>query len=63
MSMRLLDVAQKLAELYASPHLGPVTEILHARLLAVAIKSAPGVNDGEREKLLEQWERVTFRIF
>lgn len=53
----------KLAELYASPNLGPVTEILHARLLAVAIKSAPGVNDNERQKLLEQWERVTFRIF
>lgn len=62
-SMRLLDVAQKLVALYGSPHLGPVTEILHARLLAVAIKSATGVNDSERQKLLEQWERVTFRIF
>ncbi len=62
-SERLLDVAQKLVELYASPYLGPVTEILHARLLAVAIKSAKGVSDSERLKLLEQWERVTFRIF
>jgi hypothetical protein len=62
-SMRLLDVAQKLVELYGSVHLGPVTEILHARLLAVAIKSATGVNEDERRKLLEQWERVTFRIF
>lgn len=62
-SMRLLDVARKLVELYASPNLGPVTEILHARLLAIAIKSATGVNDQERKKLLEQWERVTFRIF
>jgi hypothetical protein len=62
-SMRLLDVARKLVELYASPLLGPVTEILHARLLAVAIKSAKGVNDGERAKLLDQWERITFRIF
>jgi Protein of unknown function DUF262/Protein of unknown function (DUF1524) len=62
-SMQLLDVAQKLVELYASPHLGPVTEILHARLLAVAINSAKGVSDAERKKLLEQWERVTFRIF
>ncbi len=43
--MRLLDVARKLVELYASTHLGPVTEILHARLLAVAIKSAKGVNE------------------
>lgn len=62
-SMRLLDVARKLVELYASTHLGPVTEILHARLLAVALKSATGINDQERGKLLEQWERVTFRIF
>jgi Protein of unknown function DUF262/Protein of unknown function (DUF1524) len=62
-SMRLQDVARKLVELYASTHLGPVTGILHARLLAVALKSATGVNDNERRKLLEQWERVTFRIF
>ena len=62
-SMRLLDVARKLVDLYSSTHLGPVTEILHARLLAVAVKSAPGVSNGEMEKLLEQWERVTFRIF
>lgn len=62
-SMRLLDVARKLVDLYASSQLGPTTEILHARLLAVAIKSAKGVNDDERRKLLEQWERVTFRIF
>ncbi len=40
-----------------------MTEILHARVLAVAIKSATGVDETERGKLLEQWERVTFRIF
>jgi hypothetical protein len=62
-SQRLLDVARNLVELYASRHLGPVTGILHARLLAVAIKSARGVTEDERLKLLEQWERVTFRIF
>lgn len=62
-SDRLLDVARKLVELYASPYLGPVTGILHARLLAVAIKSATGVTEPERARLLEQWERVTFRIF
>jgi hypothetical protein len=44
-------------------YLGPVTEILHARLLAVAIMSAAGVNEKERQELLKQWERVTFRIF
>ena len=62
-SDRLLDVARKLVEVYSSPYLGPVTSILHARLLAVAIKSATGVSEPERTKLLDQWERVTFRIF
>ncbi len=61
--MKLLDVARKLVELYASTYLGPVTKILQARLLAVAIMSATGVNDNERRKLLDQWERITFRIF
>jgi hypothetical protein len=62
-SERLLAVAQKLSSLYANVQLGAVTDILQARLLAVAIKSSTGVSDAEREKLLEEWERVTFRIF
>lgn len=62
-SERLLAVAQKLSRLYRDVHLSTVTEILQARLLAVAILSAQGVNDAERDKLLQQWERVTFRIF
>ncbi len=62
-SRRLLEVAQKLTELYSQAHLNAVTEILHARLLAVAIKSARGVTEPERKMLLDQWERVTFRIF
>lgn len=62
-SERLLAVAQKLSTLYANVQLGAVTDILQARLLAVAIMSAKGVSDAERIKLLEQWERVTFRIF
>jgi len=59
----LMILRKNRVDLYASSQLGPTTEILHARLLAVAIKSAKGVNDDERRKLLEQWERVTFRIF
>lgn len=59
----LLDYAKKLTALHGNIFLGPVTEILHARLLAVAIMSAKGVSEPERAKLLEQWERVTFRIF
>jgi Protein of unknown function DUF262/Protein of unknown function (DUF1524) len=62
-SQRLLDVSQKLVKLYASVYLGPVTKIFHARLLAVAIMLAKGITESEREKLLHQWERVTFRVF
>lgn len=62
-SQRLLDVARKLVRLHGDVFLGPVTEILQCRLLAVAILSARGVSDHEREKLLQQWERTTFRIF
>jgi hypothetical protein len=58
-----LGVASKLGELYDNIQLGAVTDILQARLLAVAIMSATGVNEDERKKLLEQWERVSFRIF
>lgn len=40
----------------------PVTKIRHARLLAIAIilRDFP---DGEGRELLDQWEKVTFRIF
>lgn len=63
LSELLLDCARKLTEVHGDIFLGPVTEILHARLLAVAIKLAKGVSEPERKNLLDQWERVTFRIF
>lgn len=62
-SERLLDVARKLSAVHGNVFLGPVTDILHARILAVAIMSAKGVDDEERRQLLDQWERITFRIF
>lgn len=62
-SDRLLGVAQQLASLYSNVELNAVTDILQARLLAVAILSAKGVDESERTKLLDEWERVTFRIF
>src|SRR5262249_32212212 len=39
-SEQLLEVAKKLVRLYGNVHLGPVTKILHARMLAVAIMLA-----------------------
>ena len=63
LSERILDCARKLTEVHGDIHLGPVTKILHARVLAVAIKLAEGFSEPERKNLLDQWERVTFRIF
>jgi len=60
---RLLGVSRKLGDLYSNVQLNAVTDILQARLLGVAILSAQHVDEGERQKLLDQWERVTFRIF
>lgn len=59
----LLDVARNLEELYKNPRRKAVTEISQARLLAVAILMADTLSDEERKEALEQWERVTFRIF
>lgn len=62
-SARLLTIARQLTTLASDAQLGPVTEILHSRILAVALLLAGGVNDQERGILLDQWERTTFRIF
>lgn len=62
-SKRLLRVAKLLTAIYRQPQLEVVTDILHARVLAVALHLATGVSETERSKLLDQWERVTFRIF
>ena len=62
-SEHLYDVARKLVSLEANRALEPVTEILHARILAVALMSTSSLNDAERKRALDQWERVTFRIF
>jgi hypothetical protein len=59
----LLDMTRKLVALERNIFLGPVSEVLHARILAVALESADHLSERERAKLLDQWERVTFRIF
>lgn len=62
-SSRLLRVAQKLSTLYGKAQWNAVTDILHARILAIAIMLAEGIDEAERAKLLDEWERVSFRIF
>lgn len=55
--------ATKLVGLQSDVFYGPVTDILHARILAVAILSAEFLTDKEREKVMMQWERTTFRLY
>lgn len=58
----ILDVTEKLVEIYSDPRINAVTDISHARLLAVAIKLS-NLKPFEIKDLLDWWERVTFRIF
>jgi hypothetical protein len=60
---KIYDVTRKLVALEKNIFLGPMTRVLQARILAVALESAECLLDREREKTLEQWGRVTFRIF
>lgn len=60
---KVYDVTKKLVALEKNIFLGPMTRILQARILAVALESAECLSEREREKALSQWERVTFRIF
>ena len=59
----LLRCAVKLNEVYRAPERGKLSEILQARLLAVAIELATDLEDDQRKKLIDQLERVTFRIY
>lgn len=59
----ILDVTEKLVEIYSNHRINAVTDISHARLLAVAIKLAENLKAYEIKELLDWWERVTFRIF
>lgn len=59
----IYNVTKKLVELQSNVHLGPVTNVLQARLLAASILLTDSLPDDERNKALEQWEKVTFRIY
>ncbi len=62
-SSEFLSIAEQLKDLYGNRRLEAVTDILHARLLAVAIMMTESLSDQERTDVLDLWEKVTFRIF
>lgn len=59
----LYDVTNQLTSLYSNPRLSAVTDIAHARLLAIAILKSTILNKKQRENILGNWERITFKIF
>ena len=58
----IVDVTIRLSKIYTNRRQKAVTEILQARLLAVAIQLSH-FDKEDKDNLLNQWERVTFRIF
>lgn len=62
-SKQIYEVAKKLVSLQSNVHLGQVINILQARVLAVAIYLTTSLSENERQKVLQQWEKVTFRIY
>jgi len=59
----VLRVTRAADSLYADKRLGAVTTIVQARLLAVALQMREDLSSEERESLLRDWERVSFRIY
>jgi len=59
----LKEVTSCLSELYSDKRRNAVTEITQARLLAVSIMLRKDLKKEDRELLLEQWERTSFKIY
>jgi hypothetical protein len=55
-------VTEQLKDIYIDRRLKAVTEISQARLLAVAIKLSK-FDDTQKAKLLELWEKISFRVY
>lgn len=60
---RLQLVTEKLVALHTNHSLSAVTRILQVRVLGVALLLTDALDDKQRRIALEQWERVSFRIF
>lgn len=59
----LKEITSCLSKLYSDKRRNAVTDITQARLLAVAIMLRKDLREEERDRLLEQWERTSFKIF
>jgi hypothetical protein len=59
----LKEITSCLSRLHADKRRNAVTDITQARLLAVAIMLCKDLREEEQNRLLEQWERTSFKIF
>lgn len=59
----LLDVTCELRNIEEDKRIQAVTNIIHTRLVYVAINLSEHFDKKEAEKLLDIWERTTFKIF
>ncbi len=59
----LLDVTQACDKITANSRINAVTRIVQARLLATALHLNEQLTEHERDKLLNRWEKVSFRIY
>jgi hypothetical protein len=59
----LKEITSCLSKLYSDKRRKAVTDITQARLLAVAIMLRKDLREEEQNRLLEQWERTSFKIF
>ena len=59
----LLDVTRACDKILRDARRNAVTQIVQARLLAVAIELAKGLRRREKDELLGEWEKVVFRIY
>lgn len=58
-----LKIAVQLEKLNSNTRLKAVTDILHARLLAISIMLNDTLSNTERSQILDCWQKVTYRIF
>lgn len=57
------NVASELVKLYSEKRLNAVTDISHARMLAIAIRLSDSYTLDEKSEMLKEWEKVTFLLF
>lgn len=62
-SQWIYKVTEELVKVYSNPRLNAVTDISHARMLAIAIRLAEHYSTDDRNAMLNEWEKVTFLLF